>query len=55
MKSAVERGPRRAYLSCGNHAHAYAAMGTDNETLANKRVPNIGIVAAYNDMLLVRE
>ena len=51
MKSAVERGPRRAHLSCGNQAHAYAAMGTDKEKLANKRVPNIGIVSAYNDML----
>ena len=51
MKSAVERGPRRAHLSCGNQAHAYAAMGADKETLASKRVPNIGIVSAYNDML----
>ena len=51
MQSAVKRGPRRAYLSCGNQAHAYAAMGTDKENLANKRVPNIGIVSAYNDML----
>ena len=51
MKLAVERGPRRAHLSCGNQAHAYAAMETDKETLANKRVPNIGIVSAYNDML----
>ncbi len=51
MRSAVERGPRRAHLSCGNQAHAYAAMGADKETLANKRMPNIGIVSAYNDML----
>ena len=46
MKSAVERGPRRAHLSCGNQAHAYAAMGTDKYALANKTVPNIGIVSA---------
>jgi phosphogluconate dehydratase len=26
-------------------------MGTDKKNLANKRVPNIGIVSAYNDML----
>lgn len=51
MKSSVEKGPRRAHLSCGNQAHAYAAMGLDKETLANKSVPNIGIVSAYNDML----
>ena len=51
MKSSVEKGPRRAHLSCGHQAHAYAAMGLDKETLANKSVPNIGIVSAYNDML----
>ena len=51
MKTSVEKGPRRAHLSCGNQAHAYAAMGLDKETLANKSVPNIGIVSAYNDML----
>jgi phosphogluconate dehydratase len=44
-------GPRRAHLSCGNQAHAYAAMGPDKQAMAESRAPNIGIVTAYNDML----
>ncbi|RJL21153.1 phosphogluconate dehydratase [Paracoccus siganidrum] len=47
---AAEDGPRRAHLSCGNQAHAYAAM-PDKEDMARTRKPNIGIVTAYNDML----
>ncbi len=48
---AAEAGPARAHLSCGNQAHAYAAMGEDKARLAAGRAPNIGIVTAYNDML----
>ena len=44
-------GPARAHLSCGNQAHAYAAMGEDKAALMAARVPNLGIVTAYNDML----
>ena len=51
MKAAAADGPRRAHLSCGNQAHAYAAMGEDQSTLAEGRTPNIGIITAYNDML----
>lgn len=51
MRAAVADGPRRAHLSCGNQAHAYAAMGADKSALATTRAPNIGIVTAYNDML----
>jgi phosphogluconate dehydratase len=51
MRQAAAEGPRRAHLSCGNQAHAYAAMGQDQDTLATERSPNIGIVTAYNDML----
>ncbi|MDS9467542.1 phosphogluconate dehydratase [Paracoccus sp. MBLB3053] len=47
---AAEEGPRRAHLSCGNQAHAYAAM-PDKQDLAASRKPNIGIITAYNDML----
>ena len=47
---AIEDGPRRAHLSCGNQAHAYAAM-PDKADLAGTARPNIGIVTAYNDML----
>ena len=51
MRRAAEEGPARAHLSCGNQAHAYAAMGGDKADLAAGRSPNIGIVTAYNDML----
>lgn len=51
MTIAAAAGPARAHLSCGNQAHAYAAMETDKAALAEGRAPNIGIVTAYNDML----
>ena len=51
MRAAAQDGPRRAHLSCGNQAHAYAAMGADKEALLAARSANIGIVTAYNDML----
>ncbi|MBN2741777.1 MAG: phosphogluconate dehydratase, partial [Rhodobacteraceae bacterium] len=51
IKAAGDAGPSRAHLSCGNQAHAYAAMGQDKDALAAARAPNIGIVTAYNDML----
>ena len=51
LAKAVEIGPARSHLSCGNQAHAYAAMGQDKDQLSAVRQPNIGIVTAYNDML----
>ena len=51
IRRAADKGPARAHLSCGNQAHAYAAMGDDKAELAGARAPNIGIVTAYNDML----
>ncbi|MEO0918135.1 MAG: dihydroxy-acid dehydratase, partial [Pseudomonadota bacterium] len=48
---AQEAGVKRAHLSCGNQAHAYAAMGDDKTALVAERAPNIGIITAYNDML----
>jgi len=51
MRRATEEGPARAHLSCGNQAHAYAAMTEDKPVLAAGRAANIGIVTAYNDML----
>jgi phosphogluconate dehydratase len=51
VAQAARSGPRRAHLSCGNQAHAYAAMGADKSTLLDERAPNIGIITAYNDML----
>ncbi|MGQ0611356.1 MAG: phosphogluconate dehydratase [Paracoccaceae bacterium] len=51
LAEAVAKGPARGHLSCGNQAHAYAAMAADKPALAAARAPNIGIVTAYNDML----
>jgi phosphogluconate dehydratase len=52
MARARDEGPRRAHLSCGNQAHAYAAMpASDKESLARSSAGNLGIVTAYNDML----
>ena len=51
MARAAAAGPARAHLSCGNQAHAYAAMQQDKTVLTQAKAPNIGIVTAYNDML----
>lgn len=51
IAAAGRAGPARGHLTCGNQAHAYAAMGGDKAALAEARLPNIGIVTAYNDML----
>ncbi len=51
IQRAADNGPARAHLSCGNQAHAYAAMGDDKTALVAEQMPNIGIVTAYNDML----
>lgn len=51
MASAAQDGPRRAHLSCGNQAHAYAGVVPDQNALIEGRAPNIGVVTAYNDML----
>ena len=52
IEAAASRAPARAHLSCGNQAHAFAAMDAgDKADLAAARKPNLGIVTAYNDML----
>ena len=51
MNRAAAEGPRRSHLTCGNQAHAYAAMGDDKASLVAEDAPNIGIITAYNDML----
>ncbi|OUS21983.1 phosphogluconate dehydratase [Rhodobacterales bacterium 59_46_T64] len=51
MAVAADDGPRRAHLTCGNQAHAYAAMGADQDRLVQSPAPNLGIITAYNDML----
>lgn len=43
---------RRSVLSCGNLAHGFAACAApDKAALSGDRVPNLGIITAYNDML----
>jgi phosphogluconate dehydratase len=42
---------RRAHLSCGNLAHAFAASGEDKNAIRAGGGMNIAIVTAYNDML----
>lgn len=51
MEQARQEGPRRAHLTCGNQAHAYAAMDLDKKPLAAGKMPNLGMISAYNDML----
>ena len=52
VEAAISSGPHRSVLSCGNLAHGFAACAPgDKAALAGDRVPNLGIVTAYNDML----
>ena len=52
MAQARDEGPSRAHLSCGNQAHAYAAMSdADKAVLVRETAGNLGIVTAYNDVL----
>lgn len=51
MAAAAGKGPARAHLSCSGQAHAYAASGADQTTLAEAKAGHLGIVSAYNDML----
>jgi phosphogluconate dehydratase len=51
MHLAASEGPRRSHMTCGNQAHAYAAMGADKDALVAEKVPNLGIITSYNDML----
>ncbi|WPB58496.1 phosphogluconate dehydratase [Xylophilus sp. GOD-11R] len=48
----VQRTPGADRMGCANVAHAFAGMPTgDKFKVVAERVPNIGIVTAYNDML----
>jgi phosphogluconate dehydratase len=52
LDEAVSKTVNRAILSCGNLAHGFAACApTEKAALAGDRVPNLGIITAYNDML----
>ncbi|SFH83433.1 phosphogluconate dehydratase [Bradyrhizobium sp. Gha] len=50
--TAAATTPVRRRLGCANQAHAFAACGThDKKAMQDGRVPSVGIVTAYNDML----
>ncbi|WP_353642440.1 phosphogluconate dehydratase [Mesorhizobium sp. WSM2239] len=52
IDNAASSGANRAVLSCGNLAHGFAACAPAEKTaLAGDRVPNLGIITSYNDML----
>ena len=52
IAAAADEGPSRSTLSCSNLAHGMAAASSrGKQTLSVTKVPNIGIVSAYNDML----
>lgn len=52
LNNAKKPGPYREGMSCANAAHAYAAMpANDKLMLRQERVPNLGVITAYNDML----
>ncbi|NDF44631.1 MAG: phosphogluconate dehydratase [Betaproteobacteria bacterium] len=52
LNKAKKPGPYREGMSCANAAHAYAAMpANDKLVLRQERVPNLGVITAYNDML----
>jgi phosphogluconate dehydratase len=56
VDSAVEQGPRRLSLACGNLAHGFAACSSGEKTdLTGNRKANIAIISAYNDMLSAHE
>ncbi|MBZ0165027.1 MAG: dihydroxy-acid dehydratase, partial [Notoacmeibacter sp.] len=52
IDAATDGGVHRSVLSCGNLAHGFAACAPgDKAALSGVRVPNLGIITAYNDML----
>jgi len=52
VDAAVEQGPHRAQLACGNLVHGFAACAANEKADLSASVKaNIGIISAYNDML----
>jgi phosphogluconate dehydratase len=52
ITDAAGRSANRAVLSCGNLAHGFAVCSpSEKAALGGDRVPNLGIITAYNDML----
>ncbi len=56
LDAAVEKGPHRSALGCGNLAHGFAACpASDKADLADDKKPDVGIISSYNDMLSAHE
>ena len=55
IDKARDTGPGRGHLSCGNLAHAFAALPLGDKLSMRSKAPNIGIVTSYNDMLSAHE
>ncbi len=52
VSKAAGRSANRATLSCGNLAHGFAVCSpSEKVALGADRVPNLGIITSYNDML----
>lgn len=52
VDQAAGRTANRAVLSCGNLAHGFAVCSpSEKVALGGDKVPNIGIITSYNDML----
>ncbi|MDQ2632715.1 MAG: phosphogluconate dehydratase [Pseudomonadota bacterium] len=52
LSKAAGRRANRATLSCGNLAHGFAVCSpSEKAALGGDRVPNLGIITSYNDML----
>jgi phosphogluconate dehydratase len=56
VDAAIEKGPHRAKLACGNLAHGFAACPSgEKDDLAHAEKANVAIISAYNDMLSAHE
>ncbi|WP_431321434.1 phosphogluconate dehydratase [Rhizobium sp. YTU87027] len=52
LRNAASKGVSRSVLGCANLAHGFAVCSpAEKEALAGDRVPNLGIITSYNDML----
>ncbi|OHV25958.1 phosphogluconate dehydratase [Rhizobium sp. RMa-01] len=52
LRAAASNGVQRSVLGCANLAHGFAVCSpADKDALAGDRIPNLGIITAYNDML----
>ncbi|TCU18900.1 phosphogluconate dehydratase [Rhizobium sullae] len=52
LRAAASKRVNRSILGCANLAHGFAICSpAEKDALAGDRVPNLGIITAYNDML----